>query len=239
MFNAGLAWQGARQPERAADAFHKAITLGGLGEDQLADATARLAELRQALGAVDIEGPEGTTVLVGHVDGAKPSVLVHLSPGEHEVLVRHPDGTEHREKVTITAGATATLVVTPPAPKPIPTTDKPDPVPITPADEGPSALFIGGWVAVGIGVAAGGTAIGLGVAALSAKDDFEASGNTDADARSQAATLRTVTNVMWGVAGAGVVTGTILLIVGWPTSPNEGDVALDVGPGHLGISGSF
>ena len=75
MFNAGLAWQGAKQPERAADAFHKAITLGGLGDDQLADATARLSELRQVLGAVEIAGPEEATVIVGHVDQLS---LIHI-----------------------------------------------------------------------------------------------------------------------------------------------------------------
>lgn len=240
MFNAGLAWQGAQQPERAADAFHKAITLGGLGDDQLADATERLGDLRRTLGVVEIAAPEGASVVVGHLDRASPPVLVHLAPGEHEVVVLHADGSQARQRVTVAAGASVSVTFEPPAPKPVPTAVAPDPVPITPPSEGSSALFVSGWVAVGIGVAAGGTAIGLGVAALSAKDDFEASGNTDPDARSKAATLRTVTNVMWGVAGAGVLTGTILLIVGWPTDgSDQADVGLDLGPGYLGLSGRF
>ncbi|HHH27773.1 MAG TPA: hypothetical protein ENK57_05425 [Polyangiaceae bacterium] len=238
MFNAGLAWQGAKQPERAADAFHRAITLGGLDDDQLADATERLGELRQQLGAVRIEGPDEARVAVGHVDEAKPPVLVHLLPGDHEVLIRHADGTEARRTITVSKGETTTLTVDLPTPKPEPEAPAPDPV--TFGDDDHDGLFIGGWVAVGLGVAAGGTAIGLGIAALSARDDFEASGNTDADARSDAATLRTVTNVMWGVAGAGVVTGTILLIVGWPTKGDGlSDLSVDLGPGYVGLSGAF
>ncbi|MEZ4438943.1 MAG: hypothetical protein R3B72_07630 [Polyangiaceae bacterium] len=97
---------------------------------------------------------------------------------------------------------------------------------------------MGGFVLMGVGAIAGGAAIGVGVQALAARDDYDASGNRDADARSKAASLRTVTNVLWAGAGALAIAGTVMVIVGWE---DEGDasVSLEIGPASLGLRGRF
>jgi hypothetical protein len=235
MLNAGLAWEAAERPAKAADAFHSAIDSGELDAAQTADAQQRLDTIRKSHGWVLIEGPTDARVAVGHVDGARPPLLVHLAPGEHRVLVTHGDGATKATAVVVTAAAATSLrLEAPAAPVPTPTAAPPPP----PPDEGTSSgMFVGGWITLGLGAAAAGAAVGLGVAALSARDDFEASGNTDADARSSAATLRTVTNVMWGVAGVAAIAGTSLVILGWDDGDTE--AALTLAPGQLGLRARF
>jgi hypothetical protein len=237
LFNSGLAWQAAGKPERAADAFATALELGGLNEMQTADAEQRLAELRKNLGWARIDAPADASLTFGHVTGAKAPTRVHLTPGEHELAVSYPDGHSEQVAVHVQAGEQTDVRVEarpakPPAKAPAPIAS---PSPAAPPDGG--ALVVGGWVGVGLAVLAGGAAIGMGVAALKGRDDFEASGNTDASAHDRAATLRITTNVAWGVAGAAAVAGTIMLIVGYGDDGSE--TGLLVSPTSLGVRGRF
>ena len=52
----------------------------------------------------------------------------------------------------------------------------------------------------------------FGLRALAARDDFNASGYTDADARGRASDLRLATNVLWGGATLAGATGLVLLL---------------------------
>jgi hypothetical protein len=69
-----------------------------------------------------------------------------------------------------------------------------------------------GWVGVGAGVALGGAAIVFGVRALAARDAFNASANTDVNARNRASDLRLATNILWGGATLAGATGLVLLL---------------------------
>ena len=54
LYTAALAWDLARQPERAADAFTRALDVSGLDEKQTNTARDRVATLEKTLGAVDV-----------------------------------------------------------------------------------------------------------------------------------------------------------------------------------------
>ncbi len=231
IYNAGLAWQAAGELARAADALAEALAMDGISEAQAADGEARLAVLRPQLAVAVVLGPEGTRVTVAHALARPTPTSIHLRPGSYELTAELAGGQRVTRKLEVASpGAELevdlTAEVPTVAPAPTPTTALPVPGPV-PDPDAPSATqneaqWVSGWVLAGAGVVAGGVAIGLGVAALQARDEFEASGNTDAGARDRAATLRTTTNVMWATAGVLALTGTLLLVfAGGPDEPEN------------------
>src|SRR5262245_59201878 len=50
IYNAGIMWEAAKEPARAADDYARAVAQGGLDGDQAATAAARLRELEASLG---------------------------------------------------------------------------------------------------------------------------------------------------------------------------------------------
>lgn len=247
MYNAGRAWQEAGRLARAADALTIAVAMDEMSAEQRADADARLAELRPRLAIVHILAPAGTTVTLAHAENKKTPVSIHVLPGQHTIVAKYADGRAGERRIdSLAAGAEVEVELAPaaggqaiePGPKPDPA--PPDPVPDELPTERNQAQWISGWVILGVGVVSGGAAIGLGVAALSARDDFEASGNTDADARDRAATLRTSTNVMWAVAGSFTLTGALLLVFSEQEVATQAhNVRIDVGAGSVTLSGAW
>ena len=57
-----------------------------------------------------------------------------------------------------------------------------------------------------------GAAVVFGLSAVSARDSFKASGQTDQEAHDKAVRNMHITNVCWGVAAAGAVGGGVLLL---------------------------
>ena len=86
---------------------------------------------------------------------------------------------------------------------------------------------LAGWLTLGAGALSTGGAAVFGVLGLQARDQFNASGQTDVSAQGRAITFRTVANVCWVVAGVGAVGGGVLLL----TAPHGG--ALHAGLGSL------
>jgi hypothetical protein len=213
MFNAAVAWDGAQEPARAADAYEVALDLGGLAGDQAAEASTRLAALKKALGYIRILDPVGATATVAHLDRATIPVRVHVAPGSHRIAVETADGRRSTQTVTVGGGQVATPQLDLEAARPEPVSKRPAPAPAPPADrpEGGSNQATWGWVALGGSVALSAVAVVLGVNALGARDDFEESARTDTSAHDRAATFRTLTNVAWG--GAAVTGGLGLYFV--------------------------
>lgn len=218
LYNAGLAWQAATKLERAADALAAALGLGGLTEGQRLDAQARLADLRGSLGWVEIEAPADALVSIGHAERVAAPARVHLPAGDHNLEVRWGDGRTETRRVTVQIGKASAVVLAPrrvePAPAAVPVVG-PEQGPPPASGSGNVGLVVGGWITLGVGVAAGAAAIGMGTAALKARDDFEASANTDAGAHDRAATLRTATNVAWAGAGVLALGGVLMLVFGY------------------------
>jgi len=247
IFNAGLAWEAAKKLERAADAFNLALSLGGLDETRQADAKTHLDALSSQLGRALLAAPEGTLIWLAHAERASTPLTVYLAPGEHPLKVLFADGSSKNTTVQVEAGKEVSLQLSAPAPEPEaaprPAEAQPNTDIDAPVGDG-TALIVGGAVTLSIGVLAGVAAIGMGVAALDARDEFEASGNTDANAHDQADTLRTATNVTWVAAGLLAATGAVLLIVapkGAASTPaaESARLELHVAPTGVGLTGRF
>ncbi len=240
VYNAGIAWDDGGRPGRAADDLVEALAMGELEPKMTEDAQSRLERLRKAVGVVSVEAPPGAKLDLGHITGGSASRAVHLPPGTYSVRVTYANGQMDEREVTVEVGKTEALTFELQETKPA----EPAPVRVTPPDDveaDPMGLYIGGGISLGLGVLAGAAAIGLGVTALSARDTFVESGNTDADARDEAATLRTVTNVMWIVAGVGAVTGVTLFTVGAVSGGGDEGVEAEVQatPTGLMLRGRF
>jgi hypothetical protein len=187
----------------------------------------------------------------GKLLGVTPLAPVVVDAGQHDVTVTKDGRTSTKpvmlsgaEEVRLDVPLSIALPVTPqPAdettvPVPEPERDKKE------ADE-PGMAWVAGWVVTGA-FAAG--AIGVGVAALSAQSDLEdeRSGATTPDdldaAQSKALALSVTADVL---AGAAVIAGAVTLyftIAAMSSGDDEGDEAswrLRVGPGAVGIDGSF
>ena len=62
LYTAGLAWDNANKPERAADAYARALDVPGLDAKQTATAKERVAALEKTLGTLVVSGGEGAKV---------------------------------------------------------------------------------------------------------------------------------------------------------------------------------
>jgi hypothetical protein len=241
LFNAAVAWSAAGEKARSAGALRAALEAPGLTPAKERDIRARLRPLEAELARAQVEGPPGARVWLAHVQGGPLPALIYVAPGEHDVAVERPDGDRQVKRVTLTAGQMETITFEAPrAPDPAPTAPPPS---SSPPDEAPGRTpRVLGWVGLGTGAAAFGAGVVLGVNALSARDEFEASGRLDVEAHDRAASLRMWTNVVWVGAGVLGAAGVVLLVTApsgeakAATGPGGSSVrsAVRVGPGSVG-----
>jgi hypothetical protein len=227
LYNAGLSWQAAGEIGRAADDYARALELGGLSARDQADAERRLPALERKLGVLEVRGDPGTRVSIEHAKSRDLPARIHLKPGSHVLRITPADGQLRTDTVRITAGNTTPLDVGTDKPSVRPTA--PTPLPPEPAaqsaDKPSPALPIAGGISLAAGAGFAVAAIVLGVKALDARDQFDASGQTDADLHDKAASLRTGANVCWVGTGVLAAAGVVMLIVHAASSPREGPVA--------------
>jgi hypothetical protein len=93
------------------------------------------------------------------------------------------------------------------------------------------------WVTLGAGAAVTGTAIGLGIGALNARSTYDQSGSTSVSDYNRALSLRTWTNVSWGIAAVLGGAGLGLMFIE-PPQPT-GSVRVAYGPGSISVQGNF
>ncbi len=246
-FNAALAWEKADDAARAADAYVRALETPGLDSVRSRDATRALARLEARLARVVVRTTPVARVEVGYRNGSAP-LLVHLPPGRYQVIAVFPDGARVTRPIEVGRSAlTVDLDRAAPAPPALERPVEPRvadasvlPSPIPTAPGGLRVVPILGLGAIALAGAGAGTGIALGAMGLEARDDFDASGRTDAGARDQAIGLRTGANVAWGVAGALAVTGAVLLAVSWGDDGAPPTTAgLCAGPAAIHICSAF
>jgi tetratricopeptide (TPR) repeat protein len=197
VYNAALAWEAAGERARAADGYAAALEDESLAHEAADDARKHLTALARSVGVVDIGADAGCTVSVAHVVDARPPKKVHLASGEH-VVSCHCGASIREQRIAVSAGA-ATTVAFPPL--------------SIPRERPPSTAHRTlGFVSLGGAAALAGAGAFLGASALGARDDFDSSGRTDADARSDAVALRTWANVAFAGAIALAVTGIYLVL---------------------------
>ncbi|HTV23618.1 MAG TPA: hypothetical protein VMG12_33240 [Polyangiaceae bacterium] len=214
-FNAAAAWDEAGEAARAATAYEAALAASSLEEGKRKVAEGRLSSLKLELGKVLVQRPLGAFVTVDHVQRAPVPTTFYLLPGSYELQIDF-QGQTNASPLEVVAGRDHDVKLDyaeeePSAPSAPPEATKPLPPPLPPVDAGISQKTWG-WVGMGAGVALGGAAIVLGLRALAARDRYADSQNTDSDARSEAASLRLATNVLWGGATAAGVTGLVLVL---------------------------
>jgi hypothetical protein len=242
MYNAGLAWEAAKEPARAADAYQLALETPGLTPQQTTDAKMRLASLEKSLGRLEVNGPPGTTVTVAHVAAAPVPVKLHIAAGQQDMVVKFSDGQESRQQLGVPAGVIVPVtVVSPPPLAPVaPVTPAPAPPPPEPTSSGSTAKTLG-WVAIGGSAVVLSVSIYTGVSALNSRDEFEATQRRSVDAHDRADSQRTLTNVLLVGAVALAATGVVLILTAPKGTPDASKVttpahALRPGLGSLSLT---
>jgi hypothetical protein len=250
--SAGLAWELADRPERAADAYARALAAGeGLSATETQQAKDRLDALERSLGTLDVKAPAGWTVqLDGGAEAPVPARL-HGVAGFHSLATAAPERAIARRDVRLELGkATAlTLKDEPSSSAKAPTEpSRPEPAPSTPtaAPAQPRVVTVEappsgqvrravGFTALGLGVAALGASVVLGLETLDARNAYNASPSRPLYDHEQ--TLQTWTNAAL-IGGAVLAVGGIVLVV-WPSGGGEGRVGLAPSPGGGSVVGTF
>jgi Tetratricopeptide repeat/PEGA domain len=115
-FNLSQAYERMGQLEDAIRALETFLDSGDPDDPTYSDANARLVALRQRLESTGVMvngGAEGGLILVDGKDrGRTPRPdKISVPPGNHEIVVRWPDGTEFRTSVSVPAGQSASVNV--------------------------------------------------------------------------------------------------------------------------------
>jgi len=238
MFNAGLALEASGDSAAAATAYAWALDRE-LRREVMDEATGRLKRLAPRLGMVRVFAPSDAFVEIPPLRRKSAETIFYALPGESLITVTLADGAILARRVRVELGTESRADFT------THTSDAADPAaPETGAAEEDAAADSSsrgpwrtvGWIALGTGLAAGVGAIAYRRATLDARDEYVASGNTDAEARDRAlrdnrwTNVYLVTAVVAGAAGGG------LLLFG-PTPRHQTQVR--VGPGSVAVSGRF
>jgi hypothetical protein len=254
LYNIGQSEAELSHYAKALDAYNRYLEGGGkaIGNERTEQVGAEITRLHALVGGISISSEvDGATVFV---DDAKQGETPLQGPlfvdiGEHLVVVRK-DGSEiYKEKVTVAGGSRAQVKVEAPraavaAPAAAPTGPQPAP---KPDDRPAQPVRLWTWVAFGVGGAA---AVGAGIAgglALDASSDLDSACSGDVCPASKQETIdrgksaSLATDVMIGVAAAGVVAGVVLYFLepGMNGSEVEVTPAAAASGGGLLVSGRF
>ena len=243
LYTAGLAWDLASKPERAADAYGRALEVGGLDPKQTGLAKDRVAQLETTLGTVAIAAPDGYRVQLDTFTEVPTPARLHAGAGVHGLSVRAPGKPIERRDVTLQAGKVVNLELKE-EPKVQPKVEvepvKPPPVIVAPPPPPPRMHFwttrrVAGVGVAGVGVAALGATIVLGLEANSAKTAYDA--GPTRESFDHASSLQTWTNVAL-VSSVVLVAGGAVLVL-WPDPDGEGQVRVGATPGGVVMAGKF
>jgi tetratricopeptide (TPR) repeat protein len=234
IYDAGLAWEQAGEPARAADDFATAIGNGDTNSQQRSDATARLKALEARLARLVVTGPADAHVTVDDGSASSLPLGVHLAPGTHALFVQYAGGRTETRDVDARAGAE--VVVRLASPAVAASTDEPsspspphEPPPRA-ADDGASTRRSLAWISLsGAGLAA---VLGVyfyvqGSNALSSYEAPPADVPAKQNLHDEAVTDRTAAQVLAVVTVALAATWAVLYFT---SSPSGSSTSLRVGP---------
>ena len=215
------------------------VDSGGLPGKALMDELAvAMFSPERYIGTIDLTAPvTGAEVLIdGRKVGLTPLVgpLADIPAGEHLVEVKKPGRQPFARKVYVPLGKVVRVVALLPE------------IPFQAGQVRPFYKDWPFWTAVGVGVAAMGTAAGLHSDASVLQDNadfYERENRTEAQAEQDKADARYLqTYVMYGIGGAGLLAAGLIAIIdsassgdGQKSPPAGAQFSLTSGPGGLGL----
>jgi hypothetical protein len=235
LYTAAMSWERANAPERAADDYRRALSIGGLAAESSAQASQRLAALEAVLGTVVVTAPDGWRAQVDAYTELPLPAMFHAAAGVHTLTFRPVGRPIGRLPVVVQAGASTRVDLPRVEAQPAPTVEAPPP-----RRSGDARPTIG-FIALGAGGAALLSGALLGVESLDARNAYDA-GPTSA-AYATARNLQLWTNVAL-IAGGTLLAGGLVLVL-WPSPHGPAGTArpaalgLAVGPSSLGLRGGF
>ncbi len=257
LYTAAQAWELAGEPDRAADAYAQALATPKLNEKQAQLAREHLDALSKDLGAILVEGVEGTRVQMDDHNEARTPARLHARAGDHVILIIRPDGSSERREISIAVGETIELDTAKPAgpqqrsgakkkrKKPRrearanenPSDDQTTAIDTADVEPTPVLRTIG-FITAGAGVAtlAGATLFGL--SANSAKDAYVAAPRRETFDHAQG--LESTTNLLL-VAGSVLTVAGVGLVI-WQSgssTKSQESVSLRIAPNSVWAGGRF
>jgi tetratricopeptide (TPR) repeat protein len=212
LINAGDAWERAGESAQAARTYQRVLDMEDASEQDRADAVERLSQLNPKLGILELIGDPSIRVRVDE-DEFKGGSRVYVFPGEHKVTLLDVEGAKLRT-LEIAAGSSRSIDLETLKPGKQQAADTGGATTIEPLQD--DAATKGGirpltWAAFGLAAVGVGGAIYFGLQVNDAEESYNGEPNRDDYDRFNQNKL--LTNVSIGVAGAGAVLGTVLLIV--------------------------
>lgn len=183
-YTAAVAWELGGRPERAADAFARALEpspQGALKDDEAKKARERLSALEGVLGTVTVTAPDGWKVqLDGNSETLAPARL-HAKAGLRTLVYRAPGKAIEKKELTLEAAQKVAVSLPEPAPQVVkepeatakpakPATTEPAPAPAE--DQAVVIRKSAGLVLAGVGIAGLGASLILWNEAQGAKDAY-------------------------------------------------------------------
>jgi hypothetical protein len=245
VYNAALCWQSAKELPLAANGYAEALERSDdLSPGEKAQARARLDELAQRLGQLELTGPSGGLVSVGPLENATLPAKTYLVPGAHTVKAQNAQGAVKTLEVEIAAGEKRALALEFPAPRePEPkraTAPKAEPAPAAArSDAGTPWQVPAGWAGIGVGVVTAGIGGAFYLAAVDAKEEFD-SDRSDQE-KHDLAESRLQTARILGIAGGvlAAVGVTLLLTAGGEDEQAAARIRVELGPASAHARVSF
>jgi len=254
-YNIGQSEAAGKRYGLALEAFEKYLVDGGddVPADRREEVLAEIQRMRVLVGVIEVEAPEGVELVVdGVVRGETPiSGVVRVAAGSRKVVLRRGDEVLLEQEVNIAGGVT-TKVSTGKAAAAGPTGEpgsagEPDRSDDLAAEggQGLSMLMIAG-ISCGV-LGLGGIGLGSYGAVVGARDyaDYEtAVKNADWDAvdeleNDRLPRDRVVTGVGFGVGGALLAAGVVLIVIDQVRDENEEPAAVTLLPAPGGLALTF
>ncbi len=229
-FNIGQAWEKLGDPEAALAAFARYLRLAPAAPNrETVQKTVKALEGKLAASGRQMlhvtTDPPGADLVVDGAAAGKAPLDAAYPPGPHAVAATAPEHrTSSRDVVLPPDRSLEVNLVLEPGQDPVvapPLAARPPDAPLEATRPDPAPLpverksWLGPIIAGGVGVVAAGAGIVMGLQAKSAQDALLAGGNDRAQAdalQSKAQSSATTANVLYGVAGAAVLTGGVLAI---------------------------